>query len=157
MVGCAITDSEGNFKVKLKTEDVMYCNGSSIKLDKGYDSAITYRVTPNGFDYDALTKKGYSGIKIHVSYKVKYVKDYDVWLDIGYVGAPKYEVFLLNSTGMGRIENNLTTTTSWSSRTVSMSVNFADLENDTYSLSFSTNNIQNIIYFDNIVVTYTCY
>ena len=34
---------------------------------------------------------------------------------------------------------------------------FADIKNDKIDLTFSTNNIQNIIHFSNIVVMYTCY
>lgn len=140
----------------LKLTDQARCNDCSIKLDTKLDFSATYIITPSGFDLEKLNLKGYS-MRITVTYDVRYVKDYNVLWDIGYAGSPKYEILLLNNSGMGKIEEDMSTTTSRRTRTISLSMAAADLIGDKITLTFSTNNVQNIIYFENIVITYECY
>ena len=72
------------------------------------------------------------------------------------MGAPQYEVAILNTNGEGAIKDNLTTTTSKKERTIAYSSTIKELENDTIKLTFHSDNIQNIVHFSSIVVTYQC-
>lgn len=140
----------------LKISYELKCSDFEIKWGTGYKSSVIFDVTPNGFDLQELSKMGYN-IKITVKYDVAYIKDYDVWLDIGYAGSPRYEVSLLNSQRVGRIKENLSTKGTPLTRTIELTRNATSLINDRITLEFSTNNVQNIICFGNIVVTYYCY
>lgn len=140
----------------LDLQSSTFCESGSIKWGKGHSSSITYYVTPSGFDLEKLASKGYH-MKITVSYDVHYRKDYDVLWDIGYAGSPKYEAYLLNSDGLGDINENMSTATNSITRSLVYSSSVADLKNQRLTLTFSTNNIQNIIYFSNIVIQYQCY
>ena len=139
--------------ITLKLSDTRRCANCSIKLASGYSPSATYSITPNGFDMEELQKKGYY-MKITVSYKVRYQKDWG--LGIGYFGAPKYEISIFRDDLRGWMDSDLTTTTEQVSRTFSKTTTIADLRNTTLSLTFSTDNIQNIIYFSDIVVQYQC-
>lgn len=141
----------------LKLNDTRQCADCSIKfMDNSKYSSCIYYVTPTGFEMNKLSEKGYT-MKISVTYDVYYKKDYDVLWDIGYAGSPKYEVFLLNDDGLGSMQKNLTTKTQSMTRTITYISTATDLLNTKIKLTFSTDNIQNIIYFKNIVVTYVCY
>ena len=63
----------------------------------------------------------------------------------------------VNSDGMGKIDDNMPTETTSQTRTLSFSSKIVDLKNTRLVLTFSTDNIQNIIYFKNIKVDYQCY
>ena len=140
--------------VTLKLKDTQKCKDCSIKFSTSNDMSASYYITPSGFDMDELDKKGYN-MRITVTYDVYYKKDWD--LLIGYLGSPKYEVSVVNSDGMGKIDKDLSTSTSSQTRTFSVSASVADLKNTRLILTFSTDNIQNIIYFKNITVDYQCY
>lgn len=140
----------------LKTESVQRYTDSSIKfLDDSMRESVYYTVTPNGFDLNTLAQKGYKMI-ITATYDVRYVKDYDVLLDIGYVGSPKYEVSLMDSDGLGKHQVDLGTSKNADTRTIQIQRNVIDLLNDKIILKFSTDNVQNIIHLENITVTYKC-
>ncbi len=140
----------------LTLKSAEYYNGCDLKWFFGSESKATYFITPNGFDMDTLVKEGYK-MRITVSYDVSYIKDYDIWLNIGYAGSPKYEVYLRNSTGYEAAWEDLPTTTDTRSKSVSVTMNASDLVGEKLRLVFSTNNIQNIVSIDNIRVTYECY
>lgn len=137
----------------LKISDKSRCKDVSIKWDKDHDSSVLWYITPSGFDLDELSKREYN-LEITVTYKVYYEKDYDVLWDVGYVGSPKYEAFILNSDNVGVIKENLTTNLEADSRSMTYKIKTADLKHNSITLRFSTDNIQNIIYFEDIVVTY---
>lgn len=139
----------------LRVEETGRCDNATIKFWTDNNFSANYSLTPTGFDYDKLNKAGYS-LKIKVTYDVYYEKDYDVWKDIGYLGAPKYEAYILNSKSNGYGKSDLTTTTSKQTRTLECTLKMGDIQNGTWSLCFSTNNIQNLIHFENIVVEYQC-
>ena len=140
--------------VTLKLEDSQRCTDCSIKFSASTDMSASYYITPQGFEWDKLEEKGYK-MKITVTYDVYYKKDWS--LGLGYAGSPKYEVSVVNSDGMGKIDNNMTTSTSTQTRTISFTSQIVDLKNTRLVLTFSTDNIQNIIYFKNIKVDYQCY
>ncbi len=140
----------------LKTKDYSYCENTSLKCWFGDSYASTYTITPSGFDYDTLNLSGYKYLSITVNYDVYYQKDYDVLWDIGYAGAPKYEVSILSSEIRGAFKGGLTTKKTTQSRSITYKALIVDLIDAKVSLSFSTDNIQNLIYFENIKVTYSC-
>lgn len=140
----------------LKTEGVQRYTDSTIKfLDDSMRESVYYTVTPNGFDLNALAQKGYQ-MTITATYDVRYEKDYDVLLDIGYVGSPKYEVSLMDSDGLGKHQVDLGTSKNADTRTIQIQSSVIDLLNDKIILKFSTDNVQNIIHLENITVTYKC-
>jgi len=132
------------------------CEDGSIKWWVGSDSSLNYYITPSGFDIERLAREGYV-MKITVTYNVRYEKDYDVLFDIGYAGAPKYEVYIINTEGGGAEMEDIKTGTDARRSEISYTVNAADMKNSRIRLKFSTNNIQNIIYFEDITVSYECY
>ena len=141
----------------LKLEDTARCEDFTLKhKDDNHNSVVNFYITPNGFDMDKLEKRGYY-MEIKVTYYVYYKKDYDVLWDIGYKGAPKYDVVIKNTDNYGNQESNLSTTTSSTSRSISIIASIADIKNQRWILSFSTNNTQNIMYFSNIRISYKCY
>ena len=139
----------------IKLTDERRLEDASIKMAIGENMLATYSITPVGFDYEELNKRGYA-MNITVSYQVKYVKTYKIPFDIGYAGPPKYEFTVLGTNLMGTMEANLTTTTSLTQRSHSFAAHIVDLQGETLTLTFSTDNVQNTIYFKNIVVSYQC-
>ena len=161
-VGCStenisIGTNDQGFPVveTLKLQDKKYCTDCSIKfMDSNYSPMATYYITPSGFEMDKLNEKGYS-MSITVSYTVYYKKN--MLIDIGYLGAPKYELTILNSDGLGKMETDIVAPKSEKNRSIQVSSTIVDLIDQRLTLTFSTDNIQNVIYFKNIVVTYQCY
>lgn len=140
----------------MRTAATIPCMDTAIKfLDNGYKSASYYQLNPPGFDLQALAAEGYI-MKIHVTYDVYYRKDYDVLWDVGYAGAPKYEVYILNSDNIGSCDENITATKSARTRSISYKASVSSLLNTSLYLKFSTDNVQNIIYFENIKVEIVC-
>ena len=139
----------------LKIADDGKLADAKVKFWANNNFSASYSVTPAGFDLDKLDKKGYH-FKITVTYDVYYEKDYDVPYDIGYLGAPKYEAYILNSKGAGYGEDDQTTTTTSQTRTLEFVAKISDLKDEKWMLTFATNNIQNLIYFKNITVKYEC-
>lgn len=140
----------------LKIKDKKTCN--DISIDSGIITTENkyFYVTPNGFDLDRLTVLDYK-ITIKITYDVYYKKDYDVLFDIGYMGAPEYEVSLTNNNDIGQYQNKQKAPKSQTTKTISDTYNASDLKNTSIKLSFSSDNIQNIIYFKNIKVEYSCH
>ena len=141
----------------VKVSDCVSCKAGAIKfMDSDYSSSMTFSITPSGFDYNRLTELDYDRMKLTITFNVRYKKDYNVPFDIGYAGSPKYEVYIMNSNLMGFSEENLPTKTTSETITFEYVIKFTDLINKDYTLTFSTDNIQNIIYFENITVKYMC-
>ncbi len=139
----------------IKLTDKIYCESACLKMWTGNNSSAMYYITPSGFEMDKLASLDYS-MQIKVSYNVHYVKDYNVPLDIGYAGAPKYEIYILNQDGVGEIQENIKTQTSKVAKTATYKSKIVNLKDQRITLTFSTNNIQNLIYFTDIVVEYRC-
>lgn len=140
----------------LKISDTRNCENTSIKfMDNNKNSNCVWQITPPGFDLEALSREGYV-IQIDVEYEVYYRKDYNVPFDVGYLGSPKYEAYVLNSDYTVVSKKDLTTASSSRTRTMTYTANASNFINTQIYLKFSTDNIQNIIYFKNIKVTYTC-
>ncbi len=141
----------------IKLEDYKTCSNSSIKfLDSTKNSSVVYQITPTGFDFSTLAEKGYK-LKIEVEYDVYYKKDYDMIWDIGYLGSPLYEVSIYNSDKVGQFKENLPTQKNAQTRTITYTTDAENYQDTIIYLEFSTDNIQNIIYFKNIKVNYIAY
>ena len=149
---CSIATPVDNITMKLS--DTQNFENSSIKFSTNYNSSANYYITPNGFDWEKLQEKGYY-MQITITYDVCYEKDW--MLGLGYAGSPKYEISVTNSDGIGKMDKNLTTKTSVQTRTFSLLSSASDLKDTKLVLTFSTDNIQNIIYFSNIKIDYQCY
>ena len=139
-----------------KISETIALEGDSIKMWGNYNSSAQWLITPNGFDMERLETEGYY-MTITVNYDVKYKKDYDALWDIGYMGSPKFEAELSSSRGIKDSRRDMNTTTNLKSRSLSITSSIADLKNSSVTLIFSTDNVQNIIYFQNITVTYSCF
>ena len=141
----------------LRVSDAMNCSDCSIKfMDNDFSNSYAYTITPPRFDLDTLATEGYI-MEIIVEYNVHYAKDYDVLWDIGYMGAPKYEVYMYNNSTCYVSDKNLTTSKSPTTRTITYKTYATNIKNSKITLVISTDNVQNIIYFDNMTVTYNCY
>ena len=141
----------------LKETYTITCENTSIKMwSDGRNSSASWVVTPLGFQYDRLAELGYA-IKATVTYDVFYKKDYDVLWDIGYMGAPKYEAFFVGTKLDGDFVMDQSTPKSSTTRTLSFTVPAERMKDEAITLTFSTDNIQNIIYFKNISVTYQAF
>ena len=138
----------------LKIYDYKYCNNTHIKNSNGFSSEYKYSIEPKDFNIDELREEGYKNIIINIRYDVYYKKDYNVPLDIGYLGAPKYEVDLFDASYNGASNEDQKATQSSQTKTISCKFPLNSI-NKIYFI-MSTKNIQNIVYFENISVTYTC-
>ncbi len=139
----------------LKLTDVRTCTDASIKLWANDDPGVYWDISPMGFDLQKLSTQDYY-MTITVTYTVSYQKDYDVWLDIGYAGAPKYQAGIYDEDRLGKYESDLSTTKGGTTRTMTFTRSTASLIGEDITLSFTTNNIQNTIFFEDITVTYEC-
>ena len=136
----------------LKTKTINFKNANLKALSSTYDNDASYSLSLYGFDLEYLEKNG-MGLKIQIRYRVKYSKDYDMPFDIGYAGSPKYELSLINSSLQGYFEENLTTTSSAIEKSYTYVAPIYFCEDGQLSLIFSTDNVQNIISFTDIVIT----
>ncbi len=133
------------------------CKNTKLKsMDSDYSAGAYYSLSPSGFDFYELEKRGYY-ISIEVQYDVKYKKDYDVPLDIGYFGSPKYKVGIINEKELGVWKTDLGTSKSETTRSISKTMTVADFNKNNMYLYFATENIQNIVCIEDITVTYTCH
>ena len=139
----------------LKIYDTATAENCSISGKSGYDSSRSFNVSPPNFDFTALAERGLK-LKITVSYDVHYQKKYDGLWDIGYAGAPHYEVYLLDEDLKGNWEEDVQAPKSSQTRDIVIATKADYYHNNIIKLKFSTNNIQNIIYFSNITITYEC-
>ena len=139
----------------LKIRDYGQCEDFAIKDWKGNDSIRSFDVTPR-LDLDELSKQGYR-IKMTVNYTVYYKKTYDAILDIGYAGPPKYEVYWLNSELKGQYFEDIQPSKSKKQKSFDFTNQANVFNNTNWSLTFSTNNIQNTIYFSDVSITYECF
>ncbi len=154
------------FPLEVKKDTTLYANwlkireqinftGGNIKGTITKTNGISYNLEPTGLDLDRLNKLGYR-IEINVVYDVKYVKDYDVLFDIGYMGSPKYEVSISTPDGYGPEERDCPTSKKYQTKVISYNVTPNYLQKESLKLKFSTDNIQNKIYFDNISAVFIC-
>ena len=138
------------FALKTKT---INCKDIKIKaLSSTYDNDLSFNLSLVGFDYDYLEKNG-MGLQFKITYNVKYKKDYNVPFDIGYAGSPQYEVSLMNSSLQGYFEENLSTTTEEKEKCYTYNTALIFSKDKQITLTFSTDNVQNVISFTDIIVT----
>lgn len=139
----------------LKTTDEVKLDSLQIAKAKGYSESKTIDITPKGLDLENLASQGYY-VTITVSYDVKYQKNYDILWDIGYMGAPEYEFYLYMNSGVVSSEKKIKTPSSSTRKSVTWTEKAVSMKGSKVSFKVSTDNIQNIVVFDNITVTYQC-
>ena len=125
----------------------------SISSKSGYYSLRSYDVTSDSLDMQALAQKNMK-VKVTVYFDVSYRKDYDFF--VGYMGAPKYEVYLLEKNDLGDFKENVTAPSTSTQRTLSFTMSAQKLLDNHITFTASTDNIQNVIYFKNFHVTHEC-
>ena len=154
LTACSDALGDGSFLPSipsLKLSDTKRCENTTIKT-----SLATFLITPSGFDFEELNSKNYK-MKITVTYDVYYEKDWNAPWDLGYLGAPKFEVCILDDDLVGNMDADITAPSSSSSRTITYTTNVVNLIGSKIYLTFSSDNIQNKIHFKNITVNYYCY
>lgn len=144
-----------NFKLyagfALKTKTIN-CHDIKIKsLSSTYDSYENMGLSLVGFDYDYLEKNN-MGLQFRITYNVKYQKDYNMLFDIGYAGAPEYDLSLINSSYNGYSKDDLTTTATAVKKSYSFNTPTYFSKDKSVRLKFSTDNVQNIVIISDIVV-----
>ena len=101
--GCSVIDD----LKPIKLQDTITCENTTIKT-----SLASCIITPPGFDLEELNKRDYK-MSITVTYDVYYTKDWDVLFDIGYLGAPKYEVAIFDDDLIGEMDQNVLIRQMW--------------------------------------------
>lgn len=160
-----ITEETTLFAKWVRSEErIVFKDEICLKNWDGTPYASRANVTPEEIDLDWLEANDYK-ITIKLEYTVRYKKDYDVPFDIGYMGAPKYSVYV---SGVDKNNNSKTfmantdvkATTSSKIKTEIITYEISEikdrLENE-IKITFSTENIQNKVYFSDIAVTYECH
>ena len=140
----------GGIVENLKTKDSTRIQ--DVQISANYVSCY---ITPSGFEYDKLIKKGYSHMNITFEYYVSYHKTWDS-LDFLYNGAPKYDVTIKDSNNMGVEKEGLKTTKNSTYQSINASWDLADLKFIQLILEIGSTNIQNDIYFTDLKVSYQC-
>ena len=123
-------------------------------VENDYSFKADYFLDPGVMDVKMLADLGVY-VRIDVTYEVYYEKTYNMPLDIGYLGAPDHNVYILDIYDEGERWENLSTETESKTETFSAVVSATKLAND-LRLRLTTLNLQNVVYFKNISVTYTC-
>ena len=150
-----VTYSRTIYAKWLKIKKIEKVNGSSIKNWTGCSPSIGIDLTGNGFDIEQLTKLGYK-IKITASFEAYYTKDYNALWDVGYAGAPIYTYSIQDSSGKGVQNEDRYCSTTAQKRSITITQDASYFKNDNLLLKFSTDNIQNTVYIQNVVITYEC-
>ena len=138
-----------------QTTEVFDFGNATVQFSTDNSYKTEYEVTPKELDLKALAAQGYN-VQIDVTYEVYYEKNYNVPFDFGYLGAPDHDVYLVNAYDDGLVKENLPTSTEATAETLSIVISAAFLSKNYYYLRLVTYNTQNIVYFNNIRVTYTC-
>lgn len=123
--------------------------------DNAYSYKAEYDIIPNELDLKVLADQGYL-LKIDVTYEVYYKKDYNVVFDLGYMGAPDHDVYIADINDKGEKLKNLPTSTDPKSESISTVISAENILKTPFFLQFFTYNTQNIVYFKNVVINYTC-
>ena len=133
------------------------CVDSSVQFsyDNSLSYAVTYDAVPKSLDLKALAEQGYY-IRIDATYDVYYEKAFDSPFDIGYLGAPDHDVCLMDIEEKGITKSNLPTSTEPTAESISLVVSAAQLFNTKCFLKVMTYNLQNVVYFKNVKITFTC-
>ena len=138
---------------ELQTDSTVSCENFSIKFSTSTDATRTFEVAPQDLDWDALAAEGYKSVRVTVRYSVRFEKQWNIGL--GYMGAPKYDVSILNSDGVGESRTALDTDTEAKSKGMSRTMTLEEVAGKEITLTFATTNLQNLISFEDITVEYT--
>lgn len=151
-----ITNNMTLYAKWLKIEGEQQYKDIAIKMSLNQSGAKESYINLSELDLERLHELGYK-IKINISYEVKYIKEYDVAFDIGYMGAPLYEVSIYRKDKVGDYFKDIKTTKTQTQETLTSTWEPRMLINQTpLTIGFSTDNIQNRILIRNIVISYEC-
>ncbi len=136
----------------IRTSQSRYYEKAYIKnLDSSLSKAHTIRIPLDDFNLMQLAMEGYT-MNITVSFDIRYKKDYDVIGDVGYMGAPKYDVTLYDQYGNRDSVKGRLATLNASMQIFHIYIKPTDLLKNEIQCKISTENIQNIIYIENLSV-----
>lgn len=137
--------------------ETVECEDSAVSYapDDEYNYEAIYEAFPKTIDVEALAAQNYF-IKIEATYDVYYEKTFNAPLDIGYLGAPKHDVRIVDFDEKGVANKNLPTSTEPSSESISIVVSAKDLLKTKYFFMVETYNLQNLVHFTNVKIKFTC-
>ena len=141
----------------IKATDSLSLEDATVQfsVDNELNYKAEYAITPRELDLQALSALGYK-VKIEVTYEVFYEKDYDVAFDLGYMGAPDYDVAIVDLYDDGEEWTNLKTELEPKTNSVSTVVSASKLADANIRLKLMTYNLQNVVHFKGIKVNYSC-
>lgn len=157
-----------SFPLEIKYDTMLYAKWLLIKgtlssqnkaeIDSNIieEKGCQINITPTIFEMHRLSQLDYK-MQINISYDSYYVKDYDVLWDIGYIGAPEFETYVKKSGTTVISKTKQTATKKTYTYNLSYTTTVSDLINNDLTIEFWSDNIQNKLYFENIIVTYQCY
>ena len=132
--------------------ETIECNDASVQFTDDASYQATYVAVPTTMDLKGLANQGYF-IKIVATYDVYYEKDWSLPL---YKGAPDHNAYIVDYDEKGTLNEELSTSTTATAETISLVVSAERLSNTNYYLKLSTYNIQNIVHFKNVKITFIC-
>ena len=137
--------------------ETVECEDSRVSYapDDEYNYEAIYEAFPKTIDVEALAEQNYF-IKIEATYDVYYEKTFNAPFDIGYLGAPKHDVRIVDFDEKGVANKNLPTSTEPTSESISIVVSAKDLLKTKYFFMVETYNIQNLVHFTNVKIKFTC-
>ena len=141
----------------IKATEQLVLEDAAVKfaVDNSYNYVATYNIVPKEIDVQALATQGYY-IQVDVTYDVHYAKDYNVKFDLGYMGAPNHSVSIVDMDDKGEKLDSLPTTEEPKTESISSVVSASEILKTYLYLKLMTHNAQNVVYYSNITVKYTC-
>ena len=135
--------------------EAIECADASVQFSTDDSYKATYLAVPATMDLKGLANQG-CFVKIVATYDVYYEKDWDIPFDIGYDGAPYHDAYIVDFDENGVLNKDLSTSTTETTETISLVVSAERLLNTNYYLKLLTYNLQNVVHFKNVKITFTC-
>ena len=118
------------------------------------DATRRYGFIPTeALDIPRLAEMGCK-LSLTFTYDIRYVKDYDVVWDIGYAGAPEYDISILASDDLLKQYSGMSVNIMYDTRTISYTGWAREFIDKTLYVTIHTDNYQNEIYIKNASLHY---
>jgi uncharacterized repeat protein (TIGR02543 family) len=134
----------------------LVCDDAAVQFD--VDNDYSYKaerlITPTELDIEGLAAQGYY-VRVDVIYNVYYKKEYNVPMDLGYLGAPNHDVGIVDDYDEGKIVADLPTDKEPQAESVTAVFSAEDLLDTVLRLQLMTYNLQNVVYYTDIKVSFT--
>ncbi len=137
----------------LKVGETERLDNFSLKLDSEFKNIKRFELSVSDYELDRLEGLDLS-LLVTVEYDVRYVKEYNVFWDIGYLGAPKYRVSFINSDFDVVVNTDTASNTELEHRRYTVTLTPEQIRQNDFYLIFITDTVQNTIYYENIVLSY---